>query len=387
MERITKKNQKHKNVHKQICDELLLQMVHYHTYMTQIHSAKRRCMVESNRSFFSSCSQTILFFLKTDVMLEKYISVCLYGKIGNWKSSGSQSNNASNSLIRFSSFMFDENVRKPNMNTINGVYIHTWNLEAGKYINLLYQPKKHLHQMAYIKNKVRSQHASIQRCLNLITDKTPMVFVCRIDTVFFQSFFFPNVSNDLWISHLCMQSISLNEKAKNKINDVCGRGKGRILESYHLRRDLSSKRFNKSTTFEYSSFVGDEWFISNFSLALDFSIVKPHKLMKKFREWSHYYWAQNIKHYVKKNGLQIQFSNLKGVSSNLARYANFGVDCVVPQPSVLTHRVFTNKSNWAYEMCPSDIVNGKSILCDWNSMACSNNHRLRIKNYLSVMKK
>lgn len=318
----------------------------------------------------------------------KYVSICLYGKVANWKHSASDhTSTPSKSLIKFSAFMFHENVYNPNLKNIDGVYIHTWNPNEAEYINSLYNPTRSLHQKVVYSNKVKSQHLSIEKCLNLIDNRNaPMVFVCRIDTVFFKNFIFPTFSNNIWLSHLCMQSLSMKKNIYKKVNEICGKNKGRILETYHLKRDLGFKAFNNMTDYEYSSFVADEWFISNLSIAYDFSIVKQYKTVKKLRQWSHYYWAENVKQYTAKN-VKVKFMHLKGISSNLARFSKFGVDCVIPQDSVMTRRNFKNTKHWAFEMCPSDIANGKSVMCDWDSPKCPTNHTLEIKYYLDILNK
>ena len=326
-------------------------------------------------------------------------ALALHGKVGSWRKSATNLEkmeargvptilaDALGELMGVASLAHDQfrqHLIEPNQR--QGVtvrcFLHSWNPEAGKQLDMLYQPHASRHEPTMPhKGPAMSQHLSMLHVMRasltsltptfvpfatpLFSDASPafplpfhkqlvnasrplpqMVFVSRLDLLLFTDVKLPALLNaDLLLPNHCVRQ-RFSQNRSDAISQACGCSQQKCYGRHRAARlprpprvsDYVYKARNHlSVGVDYSGFLLDYFFIATPDIALSFTDIytkanEYRRFVRKIHggkwmpQWSHFYWAVHVNYFLPPS-TRVRFGPLMHERDfNLARFHPFGAE-------------------------------------------------------------
>lgn len=378
------------------------------------------------------------------------VALCLHGKIGAWDIGPSHLVGGLHNRTATYATLAHSTIAKHILqaNQRDGlrldVFLHSWNPEVGPTLDSLYLPNASLHQPPERSlEAVRSGHLSLKRVLLLLrASEAPgqefsLVMLSRFDVLWYNDLLLRGLSpSRIWLPHHCQPRIGLSTAEERAIEAVCESDRGALMEPVYTQRSFG---VHLQRHVNYNSFVLDYWFVSSVEVAESFAaIYHQHEeyqhdmalLMGGWRPFkSHFYWAYHISTLLLKSAaagatgpaLQVGFISQSELDFNLARFFQFGNDCLADAaplrealPSTLEkmsakltpnpfqsagpmlglgsvsppegggRKEHAGNTSWLAPQCPEALRSGRSLQCPWYSRRCSDSQQHRVRQLLAV---
>ena len=389
------------------------------------------------------------------------VALCLYGKIGEWRlSSSSLPKSGSNRSVAAYAALAHSTIQRHILqaNRRDGlavdVFLHSWNPEVGPELDALYQPNASLHQQPLeALERVRSGHLSLKRVLLLLRarevpgDEVSLIMLSRFDVLWYNDLLFRGLSSSrIWLPHHCQPVVGLRHSEVGALRSLCGSDRGALMEPAYTQRLFSVPLERQAN---YNSFVLDYWFISSVEVAETFGRIYHQfdeytRQMARQLGWrpfnaAHFYWTHHISTLLRRSEdlaaenpsaalpLRASFTAQSEVDFNLARFYEFGSDCLVEtspirdalsarlqqlrakltpnpfsaagpmlglgyaRPPANRHEVLKSLEDhderranlsWLAAQCPQPLRTGRSLQCPWYSRRCSAGLQHRVRQML-----
>ena len=254
-------------------------------------------------------------------------------------------------------------------------FLHSWNPEAGKQLDMLYQPHASRHEPTMPhKGPAMSQHLSMLHVMRasltptfvpfatpLFSDASPafplpfhkqlvnasrplpqMVFVSRFDLLLYTDVKLPALLNaDLLLPNHCIRA-RFSQNGSDTISQACGCGQQKCYRRHRAARPPRVSHYvnnanHLSVGVDYSGFLLDYFFIATPDIALSFTDIYTkaneyrsfvRKIHGGYRlpQWSHFYWAVHVNYFLPPS-TRVRFGPLMHERDfTLARFHPFGVE-------------------------------------------------------------
>ena len=320
-------------------------------------------------------------------------ALALHGKLGSWRKSATKLEymeahgaptflaDALGELMGIASLAHDQfrqHLIEPNQR--QGVtvrcFLHSWNPEAGKQLDMLYQPHASRHEPTMPhKGPAMSQHLSMLHVMRasltptfvpfatpLFSDASPafplpfhkqlvnasrplpqMVFVSRFDLLLYTDVKLPALLNaDLLLPNHCILA-RFSQNVSDTISQACGCGQQKCYRRHRAARPPRVSHYvhnvakHLSVGVDYSGFLLDYFFIATPDIALSFTDIYTkaneyrsfvRKIHGGYRlpQWSHFYWAVHVNYFLPPS-TRVRFGPLMHERDfTLARFHPFGVE-------------------------------------------------------------
>ena len=358
-------------------------------------------------------------------------ALALHGKVGSWRKSATKLENmeehgaptfladALGELMGVASLAHDQfrqHLIEPNQR--QGVtvrcFLHSWNPEAGKQLNMLYQPHASRHEPTMPhKGPAMSQHLSMLHVMRLVNASRPlpqMVFVSRFDLLLYTDVKLQALLNaDLLLPNHCILA-RFSQNVSDTISQACGCGRKKCHRRHRASRPPTVSHYvnnakHLSVGVDYSGFLLDYFFIATPDIALSFTDIytkanEYRRFVRKIHggkwmpQWSHFYWAVHVNYFLPPS-TRVRFGPLMHARDfTLARFFQSGVDCEIPmklkghvvrlQPELdavdrMTEQALerpflvgnVSRMSRVAEQCPQRRYRGESLMCPPSSPACT----------------
>jgi hypothetical protein len=225
-------------------------------------------------------------------------------------------------------------------------FLHSWNPEAGKQLDMLYQPHASRHEPTMPhKGPAMSQHLSMLHVMRLVNASRPlpqMVFVSRFDLLLYTDVKLPALLNaDLLLPNHCILA-RFSQNVSDTISQACGCGRKKCHRRHRASRPPTVSHYvnnakHLSVGVDYSGFLLDYFFIATPDIALSFTDIYTkaneyrsfvRKIHGGYRlpQWSHFYWAVHVNYFLPPS-TRVRFGPLMHERDfNLARFHPFGAE-------------------------------------------------------------
>ena len=258
-------------------------------------------------------------------------ALALHGRLGTLRSSSSRAIethlNASRRLIRYCALSIRNFIVYAQHGHPVDVFIHSWNIESGKFIDEQYgPPHASLHEEVRSGMvKGQSQALSIARVSQLIVSHEQrtsraytLVLVMRLDVVLATPFRLTSLDpTRIWLSRQCCLDDASTQEERTRVQTVCGEEpSGRLVHSGWARRVVRRCRIDHFRTRSHDYLpkpkaselvVMDWWFAASSAVVESWRHIAlnwSHFYVPRAQElriapdsqdlWSHFAWALHL---------------------------------------------------------------------------------------------